>query len=76
MSHLMGICDQSGVDDVIRKIRRLSVVLDTSVKEMERDYFGEDPIEAQMNAVMDYRNILVQLQQQKALQDDRRLRLR
>lgn len=76
MSHLMGISDQSGVDDVIRKIRRLSVVLDTSVKEMERDYFGEDPMEAQMNAVMDYRNILVQLQQQKALQDDRRLRLR
>lgn len=64
-------------DDVIRRIRRLSVVLDTSVKEMEQDLASSgDEAEQLITAAMDYRNILIQLQEQKALQDDRRRRLR
>lgn len=74
MLNLIGISHNLGADDVIRKIRRLSVVLDTSVKEMEKDLASSD--EEQFSITMDYRNILVQLQEHKALQDDRRFRLR
>ena len=62
-------------DDAVGKIRRLSVVLDTSVKEMEKDFKSPDAVN-QFTLAMDYRNILVQLNAQKALQDDRRQRLR
>lgn len=78
MSNLIGIINQNlEADDVIRRIRRLNVVLDTSVKEMEQDLAStDDEAEQLISVAMDYRNILVQLQEQKALQDDRRLRLR
>lgn len=74
MSTLIGISQGLEADEVIRKIRRLSVVLDTSVKEMEKDFAM--PSGEPMSIAMDYRNILIQLHQQKALQDDRRSRLR
>lgn len=78
MSNLIGIINKNlEADDVIRRIRRLNVVLDTSVKEMEQDLAStDDEAEQLISVAMDYRNILVQLQEQKALQDDRRLRLR
>lgn len=82
MSNLIAISHQTLEataidDDVIRRIRRLSVVLDTSVKEMEQDLASSgDEAEQLITAAMDYRNILIQLQEQKALQDDRRRRLR
>lgn len=86
MSNLIGISSKAmEPDDVIRKIRRLSVVLDTSVKEMEQD-LASPPSGEEVNGrrrsggngglIMDYRSILVKLQEQKPVQDDRRLRLR
>lgn len=77
MSNIIRISQNLEADEVIRRIRRLGVVLDTSVKEMEQDLASTDEEAEQLISVaMDYRNILVQLQEQKALQDDRRLRLR
>lgn len=75
MSSLIGISHNLEPDEVIRKIRRLSVVLDTSVKEMEKD-LAIPETGGKFDAAMDYRNILWRLHEQKALQDDRRLRLR
>lgn len=74
MANLIGISQKIETDDVIRKIRRLSVVLDTSVKEMEKDLAVPEP--EPVDGSIEYRNILMRLQEQKALQDDRRLRLR
>lgn len=77
MASLIGISERLETDDVIRKIRRLSVVLDTSVREMEEDLVPQGDVEAAArSANLDYRNILVRLKEQKALQDERRLRLR
>lgn len=75
MSSLIGINRSLEPDEVIRKIRRLSVVLDTSVKEMEKDLAIPETGE-KLDTTMDYRNILWRLHEQKALQDERRLRLR
>lgn len=78
MSNVIGVSEKHRLeaDDVIRKIRRLSVVLDTSVKEVQKDLASPPTADAPLEFLMDYRSILVQLQEQKALQDDRRLRLR
>lgn len=75
MTSLIGINRSLEPDEVIRKIRRLSVVLDTSVKEMEKDLAIPETVE-KLDTTMDYRNILWRLHEQKALQDERRLRLR
>lgn len=74
-SLMIGISERLEADDVIRKIRRLSVVLDSSVREMEKDLAPEVGEEGR-GVNLDYRNILVRLREQKALQDERRLRLR